>query len=633
MSENYSAEDISVLEGLEPVRIRPGMYIGSTDRQGLHHLVWEIIDNAVDEALAGYCSNISVSMDADSVITVKDDGRGIPVDIHPTKGVSALTIIFTVLHAGGKFGGNGYKVSGGLHGVGSSVVNALSDFLEVDVCRDGGHFRQRFERGIAIGELQQIGKSKETYTQVRFKPDATMFQDAIDEGGLNFDFDTIAKRMKQTAYLVSGLKLNLTEGDRVQEFHSENGLADWIGEQVPKEKQIHEPLVAGGEENNIAVEVAICYDKGFKSSTTSFVNNIITPDGGSHETAVTRSLAKNINDYGISHELLKKPLENQDAFEGLNIIVSIRMQEPKFVGQTKSKLSSTEAGRAVKLYTDGMIQVFLEENPNIAKKIVKKALQAQKAREAANRSRDKIRRADPMTSLGTLPGKLADCQSRIMEETEVYIVEGDSAGGSAKQGRDRHFQAVLPLRGKVLNAKKTKTHVLEASEQISNLISALGCGTAENIDLEKLRYGKIIIMTDADVDGAHIAVLLFTFFLVRMPELLLAGRVYLSVPPLFGAKKVNEARYLDSIQARDEFLKGDGASGKWIINRFKGLGEMDPEQLWDTTMNPESRTLHQVHYTQDMAADVESIFEMLMGNDVPPRKAFIEQNVVYDEAV
>lgn len=631
MSEqDYNASDISVLEGLEPVRKRPGMYIGSTDTEGLHHLVWEIIDNAVDEALAGYCSKIDVSLLPDSVVCVRDNGRGIPVDIHPDKGVSALTIIFTVLHAGGKFGDSGYKVSGGLHGVGSSVVNALSEFLEVDVCRDGGHFRQRFERGIAIGELVRLGDSQETYTEVRFKPDAEMFQDAIDEGGMIFNAETVGKRMKQTAYLTKGLELNLTEDDTSVQFYSENGLADWVTDQVPADKQIHNPLVASGEENDIAVDVALCYDKGFGSSVTSFVNNIITPDGGSHEKAVTTALAKLINQYGVEHNLVKKPLDPKDTMEGLNVVVSVRMQDPKFVGQTKSKLSSTEASRAVRKYTEAMLQSFLEENPGIAKKIVKKAAQAQKAREAANRSRESVRRNDPMSSLGTLPGKLADCQSRKMEETEIYIVEGDSAGGSAKQGRDRHFQAVLPLRGKVLNAKKESTSRLEASEQISNLISALGCGTAESIDLSKLRYGKVIIMTDADVDGAHIAVLLFTFFLVRMPQLLLEGRLYLSVPPLYRAKKTNAVHYFNSGDALEAFMADEGQTGSWDVNRFKGLGEMDPEQLWDTTMNPETRTLHQVHYTQEMEAEVEAIYEMLMGKDVPPRKAFIENNVVYE---
>lgn len=630
-SGDYGAGNISVLKGLEPVRKRPEMYIGTTDEIGLHHLVWEIVDNSVDEALAGHCGAITMDINADGSLTVSDDGRGVPVDIHPVEGVSALTVIFTVLHAGGKFDSDTYKTSGGLHGVGSSVVNALSEWMLVEVSRGGHLYSQRFERGIPVTELIDHGVTdKSTGTTVSFKPDVDIFQDALNEQGeLRFDFDTLAKRVKQTAYLTKGLRLTVNEGERQESFFSENGIVDWIDESIAQDNRIHDPLIAEGEHEGVQVELAICYDKGHSKNIRSFVNNIHTHEGGSHEAAVLRSLAKVVQDYGNNHDMIKRPLDPNDTQEGLNAIVSVRLSDPKFVGQTKAKLSSKEAGRAVKEYAEALFATYLEENPNTAKILVKKALTAQKAREESDKSRARVQRASPMNSIGHMPDKLADCQSNKLEETELYLVEGDSAGGSAKQARDRRFQAILPLKGKPLNARKNKRRDVDNSEQIALMTSAIGCGAFDQMDMDKLRYGKIIIMADADVDGYHIRLLVLTYMHAGMRQLLREGRVYVAVSPLYRAKKGNDIRYIADDAEMDTFKATVPNADKWEINRFKGLGEMDPEDLWETTMNPESRTLLKVVCRDDREEEIDGVIEVLMGKDVGPRKDYISKHLVF----
>lgn len=631
----YESSDITVLKGLDPVKKRPGMYIGSTDRDGMHHMVWEIVDNAVDEALAGYCTKIRVEINKDGSLSVADNGRGLPVEVHEGEGVSAATLVYTVLHAGGKFEGKGYKVSGGLHGVGASVVNALSTKLTLDIVRNGKRYHQSFKKGIPDDVLKEVGEIKGpvTGTKVTFKPDPAIFKSAMEqEGGLNFDWDTIARRLKRTSYLTKGLKLILVEGEREEVFLSENGLADMIADQTPTEKQVTPLHGSQGEVDEIGIELAFCYDKGFERQIASYVNNIETKEGGSHEQSLVRAITQVVNDYGIQSGLAKKPLKVEDVSEGFTAAISIRMMDPEFVGQTKHKLQSSSAAKATYSFCKELFTLYFEENPAQAKIIVKKAISNQEAREAANRSRDKVRRVEAMNSLGTLPGKLADCQSRDRDETELFIVEGESAGGSAKQGRDSHFQAILPLRGKILNAIKESRARQDASEQVTNLTSAIGSGTDDNYDEEKLRYGKIIIMTDADVDGSHIGVLSLTYMVKRMPKLITDGRVYLAVPPLHVAKKANDTRYFHDDDALAEF-KANPPAGNWEYGRFKGLGEMNPSELWETTMDPATRRLQQVILTDEMMEETEAVFEMLMGDEVGPRRQFIEDNAQYDIAV
>jgi len=631
----YDSSNIEVLKGLEPVRHRPGMYIGSTDRKGLHHLVWEIVDNSVDEALAEYCDEIKISLNGRE-ITVSDNGRGIPVSTHQGEGVSAATLVFTVLHAGGKFGGGGYKTSGGLHGVGASVTNALSEWLVVQVKRDGFLWEQKFARGKIVTDLVKVRAleaNESTGTIVSFKPDEEIFgEDCNDQGGMDFDFATIASRLKRTSYLTKGLSLVIEEGARKERYYSENGLKDMISEQLSPEpdSNITDVLTGSDTENDVFIELAFAFTKKYDRSLKSFVNNIDTRDGGTHETGFTQALTFVVNEYAQKNLDINKNFSADDIMEGMRAAISLRLVDPKFVGQTKDKLSSSEARKAVYSFTKRMFSEYLEQTPDIAKVLVNRAISAQKAKEAALKSREKVRRESVMNSLGTLPGKLADCQTKDLEKSELYIVEGDSAGGSAKQGRDRNFQAILPLRGKVLNTEKSDLDKLENSEQIQNLVSALGTGIGDDFNVEKLRYGKIIIMTDADVDGSHIAVLLLTFFVRYMPELLRQGRVYLATPPLFRLKRTGgkaESRYYFSDEEIEKDFPNskDGIKG-WDKSRFKGLGEMDPEQLWETTMSPETRLLQRVAFNESNEQRALADFDMLMGKEVPPRRQFLEEN-------
>ena len=623
----YGAEQIQILEGLEAVRKRPGMYIGSTSSRGLHHLVYEIVDNSVDEALAGFCSEINVFINKDNSITVEDNGRGIPVGIQKKKGRPAVEVVFTILHAGGKFGGGGYKVSGGLHGVGSSVVNALSDWLEVQVSREGKIYQQRYERGKVCYDLKVVGETDKTGTRVTFKPDGTIFDDVI------YDYDTLKVRLRETAFLTKNLKITLTdfrpEEVKTNTFHYEGGIKQFVEYLNKGKTALYDKVIyCEGNKNNINVEVALQHNDGYNESVYSFVNNIITPEGGMHLTGFRAALTKVFNDYARTNNYLKEKDDNlsgDDLREGLTAIISVKIEEPQFEGQTKQKLGNAEARTAVESVMSEQMIYFLEQNPAVARIIIEKAILAQRARVAARKARDVARKTNLSESMA-LPGKLADCSSRNAEECEIYIVEGDSAGGSAKTARNRATQAILPLRGKILNVEKARIdHILENAE-IKAMITAFGTGIHDNFDIEKLRYNKIIIMTDADVDGAHIATLLLTFFYRFMPELIRQGHVYLAQPPLYRLEKNKKFWYAYSDDELAKILDEVGRDQNNKVQRYKGLGEMDAEQLWDTTMDPEKRILLRVSIDDDDETEVDLTFNTLMGDKVEPRKKFIEEN-------
>ena len=630
MEEQYNADQIQILEGLEAVRKRPGMYIGSTSTRGLHHLVYEIVDNAVDEALAGFCSEIEVTVNPDNSVTVTDNGRGIPVDIQEKAQRPAVEVVFTVLHAGGKFGGGGYKVSGGLHGVGSSVVNALSDWLEVEVSRNGRIYKQRYERGNVAYDLKEIGETENTGTKVTFKPDATIFDDVI------YDYQTLRIRLRETAFLTKNLKITLIdkrEGQENQEtFHYEGGIREFVSYLNRGKTELYDKVIyVEGVKNNIYVEVALQHNDSYNESVYSFVNNIVTPEGGMHLTGFRTALTKVFNDYARKLGLLKEKDENltgEDLREGLTAIISVKIEDPQFEGQTKQKLGNADARTAVEGIMSEQLVYFLEQNPKVARIIIEKAVQAQRARNAARKARDVARKSN-LTESMTLPGKLADCSDKDPRNCEIYIVEGDSAGGSAKTARNRATQAILPLRGKILNVEKARIdHILENAE-IKAMITAFGTGIHDNFDITKLRYDKIIIMTDADVDGAHIATLLLTFFYRFMPELIKQGHVYLAQPPLYRLEKNKKIWYAYSDDELAQIINEVGRDQANKVQRYKGLGEMDAEQLWDTTMDPEKRILLRVSMDDDDESEVDVTFNVLMGDKVEPRKKFIEENAKF----
>ena len=624
----YKADQIQVLEGLEAVRKRPGMYIGSVSARGLHHLVYEIVDNSVDEALAGYCKNINVTIEPGNVIKVEDDGRGIPVDIHPKTKISAAETVYTVLHAGGKFGGDsGYKVSGGLHGVGSSVVNALSTWTEVTIQRDGGIYQMSFERGKTVKSLQRIGDSDKTGTTVRFLADDTIFET------LEYEYEILENRLREMAFLTKGLRITLTdereETSKKADFCYEGGLISFV-EFLNKNKEKLNPKPIYIEKNgDTPVEIAIQYTTSYSENIYSFVNNINTIEGGTHLEGFRRSLTKVFNDYARSHNILKEKdsnLQGEDIREGITAVISVKVKEPQFEGQTKTKLGNSEVTGAVQSVMNEELSAFLEENPAVAKAVLEKCISASRAREAARKARELVRRKNVLENT-TLPGKLADCSSNKPEECEVYIVEGDSAGGSAKQGRDRKFQAILPLWGKMLNVEKSRADKIYNNDKLQPVILAVGAGIGADFDITKIRYGKVIIMADADVDGAHIRTLLLTFFFRYMRPLVENGNVYLAQPPLYKlARKGMKDVYCysdDELTQKLDELGRDGMN----IQRYKGLGEMNPEQLWETTMNPETRTMVQV--TVDDAIKADEIFTVLMGDDIAPRRQFIEENAKF----
>ncbi|MFC7366305.1 MULTISPECIES: DNA topoisomerase (ATP-hydrolyzing) subunit B [Bhargavaea] len=628
-NNDYGADQIQVLEGLEAVRKRPGMYIGSTSSKGLHHLVWEIVDNSIDEALAGYCDHIEVAIEKDNWIRVTDNGRGMPVGIQEKTGRPAVEVIMTVLHAGGKFGGGGYKVSGGLHGVGASVVNALSERTEVTVSRDGQLYFIAFERGLVEEELRVIGEAEATGTQVRFKADPEIFTETTV-----YEYDILAHRLQELAYLNRGIRITLSDerGEEVRSdaYHYEGGIKSYVQHINEDKEPIHEePIFIEGEKDGISVEVAMQYNAGYASNIFSFANNINTYEGGTHESGFKTALTRVINDYARKNGLLKDNdanLSGDDAREGLTAIISVKHPDPQFEGQTKTKLGNSEVSQIVgSLFSEGLDR-FLMENPTGARMIVEKGLMAARARVAAKKARELTRRKSVL-EISNLPGKLSDCSSRDPAISELYIVEGDSAGGSAKNGRDRHFQAILPLRGKILNVEKANINRILSNAEIRAMITALGTGIADNFDLSKARYHKVVIMTDADVDGAHIRTLLLTFFYRFMRPLIEAGYVYIAQPPLYQVKQGKHIEYCYTDDELQEILGRLPQVPKPVIQRYKGLGEMDAEQLWDTTMDPEYRTLLQVRLED--ALDADAIFEQLMGDEVAPRRQFIEENAVY----
>ncbi len=634
-NNNYGGDQIQVLEGLEAVRKRPGMYIGTTSIRGLHHLVYEIVDNSVDEALAGYCSTITVTINEENSITVRDDGRGIPVDINTKTGKPAVEVVFTVLHAGGKFGGGGYKVSGGLHGVGASVVNALSEWLEVRVFRDGNIYYQRYERGKVQNELKIIGTYTEgvdakTGTEVTFLPDKKIFEETV------FDFNTLKTRLRETAFLTKNLRIELID-ERIEKqkktFHYEGGIKEFVSYlNKGKEPLYNEIIYCEGDREDIHVEVSLQHNDSYTENTYSFVNNIITPEGGTHLEGFKRALTKTFNDYAKAHKMLKENepnLSGEDIREGLTAIISIKISEPQFEGQTKQKLGNSEARGAVDSVVSEQLTYFLEQNPAVAKIICEKSLLAQRAREAARKARDLTRSRKTALDGGGLPGKLADCSDKDPSKCEIYIVEGDSAGGSAKTARDRATQAILPLRGKILNVEKARLDRILGNGEIKAMITAFGTGIYDDFDIEKLRYHKIIIMTDADVDGAHIATLLLTFLYRFMPELIKQGYVYLATPPLYQITKNKGVWYAYSDDELNKILAEIGRDGNNKIQRYKGLGEMDADQLWDTTMDPEKRILKKVIYDETIQSEIDLTFTTLMGDQVEPRREFIEENARY----
>lgn len=626
--QTYDAGQIQVLEGLEAVRKRPSMYIGSTNEKGLHHLVWEIVDNSIDEALAGYCDNIDVVIGEDNSITVADNGRGIPIDIHEESGKPAVELILTVLHAGGKFGGGGYKVSGGLHGVGASVVNALSTELEVWVHREGKIHYLSFERGEPKGEIKVVGDTDHTGTTIRFKPDPEIFTETTI-----FNYDILKKRLRELAFLNRKLTITLEdqrEGGKAKEtFYYEGGIKEYVQFMNRTKNALHEPIYAEGEVDDISVEIAVQYNDGYNCNLFSFANNIHTHEGGTHEAGFRTALTRVINDYARKNNLLKDEDDNltgDDVREGMTAIVSIKHTAPQFEGQTKTKLGNSDARSATDSIFSEAFSKYLLENPSVAKTIVEKGIMAARARVAAKKARELTRRKNAL-EISNLPGKLADCSSKDAEISELYIVEGDSAGGSAKSGRDRHFQAILPLRGKILNVEKARLDRILSNNEIRSMITALGTGIGDDFDITKARYHKIIIMTDADVDGAHIRTLLLTFFYRYMKPLIEHGYVYIAQPPLYQVKQGKKVYYVYKDSELDALLKELPENPKVDIQRYKGLGEMNPDQLWETTMNPETRTLLQVKLEDAIEAD--EIFSMLMGDQVEPRREFIEENAQY----
>ena len=630
MSDNYSADQIQILEGLEAVRKRPGMYIGSTSSKGLHHLVYEIVDNSVDEALAGYCNTIRVTVNPDNSITVVDNGRGIPVDIQEKAGRPAVEVVFTILHAGGKFGGGGYKVSGGLHGVGASVVNALSEWLEVVVCKDGKKYKQRYERGKVIYDLQEIGETDKNGTQVTFKPDAEIFEETV------YDFEILKERLRETAFLTKGLKIILIDNreekpvERI--FHYEGGIKEYVEYlNRPHDVLYPEIIYCEGVKDDVYVEVAMQHNNSYTENCYSFVNNIITPEGGTHLMGFRSALTKTFNDYARKNKLLRDSepnLSGEDIREGLTTIISIKIGEPQFEGQTKQKLGNSEARGAVDSIVSERLMIFLEQNPNVGKMIAEKAVLAQRARDAARKARDLTRRKTALETM-SLPGKLADCSDKDPANCEIYIVEGDSAGGSAKTARSRATQAILPLRGKILNVEKSRLDKILVNNEIKAMITAFGTGIHDDFDISKLRYHKIIIMTDADVDGAHIATLLLTFLYRFMPELIKQGYVYLAQPPLYKVEKNRRVWYAYSDNELNDILNEIGRDQNNRIQRYKGLGEMDAEQLWETTMDPERRILLKVTMDDAKKAALDDTFTTLMGDKVEPRREFIETHAKY----
>ncbi|WP_144523564.1 DNA topoisomerase (ATP-hydrolyzing) subunit B [Bacillus pumilus] len=626
---SYDENQIQVLEGLEAVRKRPGMYIGSTSAKGLHHLVWEIVDNSIDEALAGYCTDITVQIEKDNSITVKDNGRGIPVGIHEKMGRPAVEVIMTVLHAGGKFDGSGYKVSGGLHGVGASVVNALSTTLDVTVYRDGKIHYQQFKRGVPVGDLEIIGETDVTGTTTHFVPDPEIFTETIE-----FDYDTLANRVRELAFLTKGVNIiieDLREGkERRNEYCYEGGIKSYVGHLNRSKEVVHEePVYIEGEKDGITVEVALQYNDSYTSNIYSFANNINTYEGGTHEAGFKTGLTRVINDYARKNGVFKdgdSNLSGEDVREGLTAIISIKHPDPQFEGQTKTKLGNSEARTITDSLFSEALEKFLLENPDSAKKIVEKGVMAARARMAAKKARELTRRKSAL-EVSSLPGKLADCSSKDPSISELYIVEGDSAGGSAKQGRDRHFQAILPLRGKILNVEKARLDKILSNNEVRSMITALGTGIGEDFNLEKARYHKVVIMTDADVDGAHIRTLLLTFFYRYMREIIENGYVYIAQPPLYKVQQGKRVEYVYNDKQLDELLKSLSQTPKPGLQRYKGLGEMNAAQLWETTMDPDARTLLQV--TLEDAIDADETFEMLMGDKVEPRRNFIEENAQY----
>ena len=634
MSTEYGGDQIQILEGLEAVRKRPGMYIGSTSSRGLHHLVYEIVDNAVDEALAGFCSEINVVINEGDTITVTDNGRGIPVDINHKAGKPAVEVVFTILHAGGKFGGGGYKVSGGLHGVGASVVNALSNWLEVQVCRDGHIYQQRYERGKTMYPLKIVGDcpAEQTGTKVTFSPDGSIFEDTV------YDYDVLRQRLREMAFLTKNLRIVLTDKrpgqERTETFHYEGGIKEFVQYLNKSKEALYENVIyCEGERDGVYVEVAMQHNDSYNESTFSFVNNITTPEGGTHLAGFRNALTKTFNSYAKANKLVKEneaALSGEDIREGLTAIISVKISEPQFEGQTKQKLGNSEARGAVDSVVSEQLTYFLEQNPTVAKTICEKSLLAQRAREAARKARDLTRRKTALEGMSR-PGKLADCSDKEPKNCEIYIVEGDSAGGSAKTARSRATQAILPLRGKILNVEKARLDKIYGNAEIKAMITAFGTGIHEDFDITKLRYHKIIIMTDADVDGAHISTLLLTFLYRFMPELIKQGYVYLAQPPLYKLEKNKKVWYAYSDEQLNAILAEVGRDSSNKIQRYKGLGEMDAEQLWETTMDPEKRILRRVTMDEAATAEIDLTFTTLMGDKVEPRRDFIEANAKYVE--
>ena len=632
MSAEYGADQIQILEGLEAVRKRPGMYIGSTSIRGLHHLVYEIVDNSVDEALAGFCDTIKITIHEDNTITVEDNGRGIPVGINQKAGLPAVEVVFTVLHAGGKFGGGGYKVSGGLHGVGASVVNALSEWLEVEICKEGKIHKQRYERGKVMYPLKVVGEcdSEKTGTKVTFLPDKEIFEETV------FEYDTLKQRFREMAFLTKGLRIILIdereEEIKEREFHYEGGIKEFVQYLNKSKTPLYEQIIyCEGEKDGVVVEVAMQHNDSYSDNSYGFVNNITTPEGGTHVVGFRNALTKTFNDYARKNKLLKENepnLSGEDIREGLTAIISVKIAEPQFEGQTKQKLGNSEARGAVDNILSNQLEIFLEQNPSVGKITIEKSVMAQRAREAARKARDLTRRKGALDGM-SLPGKLADCSDKDPVNCEIYIVEGDSAGGSAKTARDRKTQAILPLRGKILNVEKARLDKIYANAEIKAMITAFGTGIHEDFDISKLRYHKIIIMTDADVDGAHISTLLLTFLYRFMPELIKQGYVYLAQPPLYKLEKNKKVWYAYSDEELNNILTEVGRDGNNKIQRYKGLGEMDAEQLWETTMDPENRILLRVTMDENTSSELDLTFTTLMGDKVEPRREFIEENAKY----
>ena len=633
VQHEYGADEIQILEGLEAVRKRPGMYIGSTSSRGLHHLVYEIVDNSVDEALAGFCDTILVTINKDNSVTVIDNGRGIPIGINHKAGLPAVEVVFTVLHAGGKFGGGGYKVSGGLHGVGASVVNALSNWLEVEIFNEGKIYKQRYERGKVVQKLEIIGDCEEnkTGTKVTFLPDDTIFEDTV------FDYDVLKQRFREMAFLTKGLKIILRD-ERPEEkpvektFHYEGGIKEFVSYLNRSKTPLYEDIIyCEGIVNNVSVEVAMQHNDSYSDNTYGFVNNITTPEGGTHVVGFRNALTKTFNDYARKNKLLRDSepnLSGEDIREGLTAIISVKIEDPQFEGQTKQKLGNSEARGAVDNVVSRQLEIYLEQNPAVAKMTIEKSVMAQRAREAARKARDLTRRKSALDGM-SLPGKLADCSDKDPKNCEIYIVEGDSAGGSAKTARDRSTQAILPLRGKILNVEKARLDKIYGNAEIKAMITAFGTGIHDDFDISKLRYHKIIIMTDADVDGAHISTLLLTFLYRFMPDLIKEGYVYLAQPPLYKLERNKKVWYAYSDEELDKILQEVGRDSNNKIQRYKGLGEMDAEQLWDTTMDPEHRILLRVTMDEETTSELDLTFTTLMGDKVEPRREFIEENAKY----